>query len=147
MKKLIIVAIAALTAACQTIPTSGTVTPSGPPTIPSGALDLGDYRRDNANAVIQNFEQNVNRRYGAGLELSAVVADLRRNQFNCAAAPASTRGDPPAQICRRTVTESGCTHTWQVHLYGAPADVSDLARTRSLYDKRCGGDGLLGGPT
>lgn len=131
-------------AACATAPLSPSA-PSGPPAIPTSALDLGDYRRANETAVIEAFNGTVTRRYGAGLELTAVVGDLRRNQFTCAAGQAG-RGDPPAQICRRTLTESGCTHTWQVHLYDEAGN-AELARTRSLYDKRCGGDGLLGGPT
>lgn len=94
---------------------------------------------------MQAFQQRITSRYAAGLPLTSVSGDLRRNDFNCAAAPPraeGNRGDPPAQVCRKTTTANGCTHTWQVHLFGDAA----LARTRSLYDRRCGGDGLLGGP-
>ncbi len=93
---------------------------------------------------MQSFERTISSRYGAGLQLSAVTADLRRNDFTCSA-PGAGRGDPPAQVCRRTVTAEGCTHTWQAHLFDAGGD-GQLARTRGLYDRRCGGDGLLGGP-
>jgi hypothetical protein len=137
----------ALAASCATVaPTpGGTNTPEGPSSIPSTPLALGDYRGGSASAVLSGFEQTVATRYGEGLTLSSVTADLRRNDFNCAAAAASDRGDPPAQVCRHTVTQSGCTHTWQVHLFDA-GNNARLARTRALYDRRCGNDGLLGGP-
>jgi predicted small secreted protein len=133
-------------AACGTVAGSGVSTPSGPAAIPSGPIDLGDWRRASASATLETFQHTINARYGAGLQLSAVTADMRRNEFTCA--PPSRgdgRGDPPAQVCRKTVTVSGCTHTWQAHLFDANNDAR-LARTRSLYDRRCGGDGLLGGP-
>lgn len=140
-------AIAAIAlAACETIPTSGVQTPTGPATIPSTPLDLGDWRGGSEAAVLQAFQNNVAGRYGQGVAVAAASSDLRRNDFTCGAAPARTqegRGDPPAQVCRRTTTASGCTHTWQVHLFG---DGEGLSRTRGLYDRRCGGDGLLGGP-
>jgi hypothetical protein len=138
-------AFALLLSACATPPPPGTATPSGPPSIPSGPIDLGNWRGGSEASVLGEFQQNVARRYGAGLQLSAVSADLRRNQFTCAANQ-DTRGDPPAQICRKTTSESGCTHTWQVHLYDQAGNAA-LTRTRGLYDRRCGGDGLLGGPS
>ena len=98
-------------------------------------------RRGHARA----FQRTINQRYGAGLQISAVAADLRRNDFTCSAASRGERGDPPAQVCRKTETVSGCTHTWQAHLFDSGND-NRLARTRGLYDRRCGGDGLLGGP-
>lgn len=133
--------------ACAVMPVGGVSTPSGPATIPSSPLDLGDWRRASAAATLTQFQRNVASRYGLGLALTAVAADLRRNSFNCAGGrpEANGRGDPPEQICRRTTTASGCTHTWQVHLFDANGD-GRLARTRGLYDRRCGGDGLLGGP-
>ena len=96
--------------------------------------------------MLNGFQQEIAHRYGAGLPLADVTADLRRAQFNCASNHDAHRGDPPAQICRKTVTEAGCTHTWQVHLFDAAGDAR-LVRTRGLYDRRCGGDGLLGGPS
>ncbi|HRE45368.1 MAG TPA: hypothetical protein PKY87_15540 [Terricaulis sp.] len=132
-----------LLSACATTPT-GVSTPSGPASIPSGAIELGDWRRASEQATLQSFERTIASRYGAGLQLSAVTADLRRNDFTCSA-PGAGRGDPPAQVCRRTTTAEGCTHTWQAHLFDAGGD-GQLARTRGLYDRRCGGDGLLGGP-
>jgi hypothetical protein len=145
---LILGALAVALAACETIPTSSVATPSGPAAIPSTPLDLGDWRRATAEATLAQFQQTVSSRYGAGLPISAVTADLRGNDFNCAAPRASTdgRGDPPAQVCRKTVSISGCTHTWQAHLFDANNDAR-LARARALYDRRCGGDGLLGGPS
>lgn len=147
MKHASILAAALILGACATMPVSGASAPSGPATIPSSPLELGNWRNASEAATLQGFQQNVNNRYGAGLAISAAAADLRRNEFNCAAAPSSDqgRGDPPAQVCRRTTTASGCTHTWQVHLFDAAGD-GRLARTRGLYDRRCGGDGLLGGP-
>jgi hypothetical protein len=132
-------------AACETMP-AGVSAPSSPgATIASGPVDLGDWRNANEAATLEAFQQGVSSRYGAGLEISAAAADLRRNEFNCGAAPPldQGRGDPPAQVCRRTTTASGCTHTWQVHLFGGNGT---LDRTRGLYDRRCGNDGLLGGP-
>lgn len=137
-----------IAASCATTPiTTAPNAPSGPSTIPSDPLDLGGWQRGSAAGVLSEFERTVAQRYGQGLPLSAVAADLRRNEFRCNANQDSgERGDPPEQICRKTVTLSECTHTWQVHLFDQNGD-DRLARTRGLYDRRCGGDGLLGGPT
>lgn len=132
-------------AACETTSVGGVSTPSGPASIPSSPLELGDWRNATPAATLVAFERNVTSRYGAGLELSAVSGDLRRQDFNCAAGPQNGRGDPPEQVCRRTTSASGCTHTWQVHLFDEGGN-GRLARTRGLYDRRCGSDGLLGGP-
>jgi hypothetical protein len=147
MQRWILLAATALTlSACQTIPVSGASAPSGGPSIPSGALALGDWRDANAASVAQAFEREIDHRYRVGLALSAVNADLRGSAFTCAAnREAAGRGDPPDQICRHTVSAENCTHTWQVHLYDEAGNAA-LARTRALYDRRCGGDGLLGGP-
>lgn len=133
--------------ACASMSNSGLETPSGPMTVPSTALDLGDWRTASAEQTLAVFENNVASRYGAGLPVSAASADLRRQDFNCGPAPPADngRGAPPAQVCRRTLAASACTHTWQVHLFDE-ANNGRLARTRGLYDRRCGGDGLLGGP-
>jgi hypothetical protein len=140
-------ALALLLSACETVPAGDVSEPSAGAEIPSGALELGDWRSANEAATLQAFQQSVNGRYGAGLAVSAASADLRRNEFSCGAAPPldNGRGDPPAQVCRRTTTASNCTHTWQVHLFDEGGN-GRLARTRGLYDRRCGGDGLLGGP-
>ena len=140
----IAVSLALLLGACETLP--GAAPPPGPATIPAASINLGDWRNASEAATLQAFEQTVASRYGAGLQIAAVSSDLRRNEFNCGAAPAraeGNRGDPPAQVCRKTTTANGCTHTWQVHLFG---DNGALTRPRGLYDRRCGGDGLLGGP-
>jgi hypothetical protein len=147
MKHTPILAAAVLLAACATVPVGGVGTPSGPSTIPSTPLDLGDWPNASEAATLRAFQQNVTNRYGAGLALSDIAADLRRADFTCGAASPENqgRGDPPAQVCRRTTTQSGCTHTWQVHLFDARGD-GRLARSRGLYDRRCGNEGLLGGP-
>ena len=145
MKRGLVLIAALALAACATMPVGGVSTPSGPGTIPSTPVSLGDWRSANAAATLQSFQTGIASRYGAGLQLSAVSADLRRNEFTCAAPRAGSGGNPPAQVCRRTITQQGCTHTWQAHLFDANGD-GRLAQTRGLYDRRCGGDGLLGGP-
>lgn len=142
----IVVSLALLLGACETLPTGGVTAPSGPSAIPATAISLGDWRNANEATTLEVFQQGIASRYGAGLELANVSADLRRNDFNCGAAPprlADNRGNPPEQVCRKTTTANGCTHTWQVHLFG---NDGALAQTRGLYDRRCGSDGLLGGP-
>lgn len=114
--------------------------------IPNTPLNLGDWRRATASATSEAFSREVAARYRAGLTLAAVSGDLRRNDFTCANnRDTGGRGDPPDQICRKTVSIESCTHTWQVHLFAVDGG-AELARTRALYDRRCGGDGLLGGP-
>ena len=139
------VAACLVLSACETMPVSPAAQ-AGPPAIPSAPLDLGDWRHASADAELSGFQDMVGHRYGAGLTLDAVVADLRRSQFTCQTNHDTHRGDPPAQICRKTVTDNGCTHTWQVHLFDTAGNAV-LARTRGLYDRRCGSDGLLGGPS
>jgi hypothetical protein len=147
MKTALLFAAALILSACASMPVGGVATPSGSPNIPAGALDLGDWRTASQAATLSAFQQNVASRYGVGVAISAASADLRRNEFNCGAAPDAPddRGDPPATVCRRTITLNGCTHTWQVHLFDANNN-GQLARTRGLYDRRCGNEGLLGGP-
>ncbi len=133
---------ALLVSACETLP-AGTTGPAA--RLPSTPLELGDWRRANAGAVTQHFERQVASRYAVGAPLAAVSADLRRNDFSCAVNRDSAgRGDPPDQICRRSVSADTCTHTWQVHLFDAAG--GGLGRARALYDRSCGADGLLGGP-
>lgn len=139
------VSLALLLGACETLPVGATPSPVGPASIPAAPIGLGDWRNASEAVTLQAFERGVTSRYAVGLPLASVSGDLRRNDFNCSAAPPraeGNRGDPPAQVCRKTTTANGCTHTWQVHLFGDET----LVRTRSLYDRRCGGDGLLGGP-
>lgn len=142
--RLCLAGLAAFTGACTTMPT-GAPPRTAPPGLPSAPLELGDWRRASPGATLSQFEQIVARRYQRGLALSTASSDLRRNAFNCADNRDTTRGDPPDQICRKTVTVEGCTHTWQVHLFDEDNNAI-LLRTRGLYDRRCGGDGLLGGP-
>ena len=142
----IAVSLALLVGACETLPGAATPGPTGPAAIPTAPISLGAWRNASEAATLEAFQQGVAGRYGAGLPVAAVSSDLRRNEFNCGAAPPraeGNRGDPPAQVCRKTTTANGCTHTWQVHLF---ADGETLTRPRGLYDRRCGNDGLLGGP-
>ncbi len=145
MKRFAALASLVLLAACATAEVSAPPPASSGASIPSAPLDLGDWRNASAPVTLAAFESNVARRYGAGLAVSAVAGDLRAQQFTCGAAPRAEggRGAPPAQVCRRTVTANNCTHTWQVHLF---EEAGRLSRTRGLYDRRCGNDGLLGGP-
>lgn len=132
-------------ASCASLPIGQPAAPSAP-RIPATPLELGDWRRASAETALSQFERIVAGRYAAGLALAAVTADLQLYEFTCAAPrAAAARGDPPARTCRKTVSLNGCTHTWQAHLFDANGDGA-LARTRALYDRRCGGDGLLGGP-
>lgn len=142
--RFVVAAAAFVLAACATAPAAA---PPGPPSIPDTPLSLGDWRNATEAATLGAFQSEIGARYGAGLPLSAVMADLRSAQFSCAAPAraADGRGDPPAQVCSRNASASGCRHTWQVHLYDANNDAR-LARTRALYDRSCGSDGLLGGP-
>lgn len=136
-------ALALFASACATLPISGPGA-GAPPSIPSGPLSLGDYRNGSPGAVLSGFEREITSRYAPGVLLAAAATDLRAQQFTCAAPSRASRGDPPAQICRRTLTANGCTYTWQAHLFAGEAD--RVGRARGLYDRRCGGDGLLGGP-
>jgi hypothetical protein len=144
MKPAIFLSVALALSACATVPTAAGPTASVA-TIPSAPLNLGDWRGANAARTAQGFEHEVAARYAAGLPLTAVSSDLRRNDFTCTSSVDAGRGDPPDQICRKTVSVEGCTHTWQVHMFDASGNGA-LGRSRALYDRRCGGDGLLGGP-
>jgi hypothetical protein len=120
--------------------------PSAPDAIPSTPFDLGgNWQSASVGATLERFRNGVARRYSAGLDLRAVAADLRQNDFNCRN-ERNAGAEAPTQVCRKTETVSDCTHTWQVHLYDSSGD-NVLARARPLYDRRCGGDGLLGGPS
>lgn len=146
MKYAPILLAALLLAACETLPAAAPPSPEAGARL-EGELDLGDWRNASEAATLSAFQQNVANRYPAGLAISDAAADLRRSDFSCGAAPPPDqgRGTPPAQVCRRTVTLNGCTHTWQVHLFDENGDAR-LAHTRGLYDRRCGNEGLLGGP-
>ena len=145
MKYAPILVAALLLAACETLPTAASSTTETGARL-EGDLDLGAWRTANEASTLTAFQQNVTNRYRVGLALSDATADLRRAEFICGDAPPRDeegRGTPPAQVCRRTVTVQGCTHTWQVHLFDENAS---LSHTRGLYDRRCGNEGLLGGP-
>lgn len=146
-------ALVALAAGCVSVnypqaPTPGAPPPSAPsetsPNLPTGQIDLGDYRRNDEQGVLNRFSREVSRRYAAGLALSAATQDLRANQFACAA-PADRRGEAPAQECRREIREAGCTHSWEVHLFGGAG--AAVSRTGAFYDRLCNtNSGLLGAP-
>jgi hypothetical protein len=141
---LLALSLALLAAACET--TSGGGESSGTAQSPGGSLDLGDWRHATAAATLSQFQSMVGGRYGVGSPVSAAVADLRRNDFTCAEnADTTGRGTPPTEICRKTVTAENCTGTWQVHFFDAHGD-AHIARARALFDRRCGNEGLLGGP-
>lgn len=139
------IAFALLLSACASAGVGGVSAPLGTAAIPSAPVDLGPWRDASAAQTLSAFRQVITHRYGAGVAINAVSGDLRRNSFNCASAAAGERGAPPVQVCRRTITSNGCTHTWQVHLFDTRGD-RRLAQTRALYDRRCGSEGLLGGP-
>lgn len=146
MKYAPVLVAALLLAACETLPAAMPAAPEAGARF-EGDLSLGEWRTSNEAATLAAFQQNVSDRFAAGIAVSDAAADLRRSEFNCGDAPPQDqgRGDPPAQVCRRTVTLNGCTHTWQVHLFDENND-ERLVRTRGLYDRRCGNEGLLGGP-
>ena len=136
---------ALLVSACET--TSGVEGTQGGAENVSSAFDLGDWRHAAPADTLNQFQTAITARYSAGSSLSAAAADLRRNGFTCAADNDATgRGTPPVQICRKTVTAENCTGTWQVHLFDTNGD-GRIARARALFDRRCGSEGLLGGPS
>ena len=138
--KLILPVLALLAlAACATTPTS--TTPSGSGSIPSAAIEFGDFRRASPDSVARDFSRQISARYGQGQALNAVTADLARNNFSCQAGQGGDRGDPPDRLCRRNLRVEGCVHTWQVMAYGQ----ARLDRIRTTYDRACGDDDLLGG--
>jgi hypothetical protein len=120
------------------------VSPSAGPTTPGRAagIDFGDWQRASQRSVAARFSGGIERRYRQGAPLPEVVADLRVNRFACTPGQPTRRGVAPSQICRRSLRDRGCVHTWQVHIF---ASRQSLARARALYDRACEGDGLLGG--
>ena len=138
MRRAILTALAALALACCASP-SAPVQPGRP-----GQIDLGDWRRASQRSVAARFSDAVARRYDQGRSISQISADLRSNQFACSTGEPSRRGVSPTQVCRRSERDRRCVHTWQVHLF---ATQQGGARTRALYDRACGDEGLLGGPT
>lgn len=139
MRALAALALALALAACASAPAPPAPSGGGPPT---GRLELGDWRSASARAVAQRFAQAVAQRYAAGAALAAATGDLSGQGFTCEAGVGEGRGRPPAHTCRREIRHGACAHTWQVHLYD---ENGRLARTRGLYDRTCGEDGLLGG--
>lgn len=147
MKTRAILATLVLLGACETVQTTGSN--SGPPAapIPSTPIELGEWRNGAPDATLQAFQTQISARYSEGQAASAVLADLRRNDFACAdnVIERNGRGNPPDQICRHTATANNCTHTWQVQVFESEARIT---QARALYDRRCGrgADSLLGSP-
>jgi len=117
--------------------------------MPKTPIAVADLIRDDSGAAGGRFAAQMLARYPAGAPLSVVQADLTANSFACTPPPppvrGAPRGDPPVRICRREIRAADCKIGLQVHLFsGAPA--GRLGRLRALYDRRCGADGLLGGP-
>lgn len=146
-------AAALFSAACETLtpismPTRPPATqPTQPPRGDSrigGPIDFGQYAMQEPQTTASRFQSQMSRRYGPGQSLPVVWSDLRGQGFVCSP-PSSARGDPPDQACRKRVMVGGCEYTWQVMTYDSAGD-QRLARLRSLFDRRCGRDGLLGGP-
>jgi hypothetical protein len=124
--------------------------PKGDDIPPAGPIDLGDWRSATAspNSIIQRYSSSLQRRYAPGSAMAEAARDLQTNQFRCMSPPPAKTGDQPDQVCRRSITERGCTYTWQAHLFDdTPNQTLTISRVRGLYDKRCAdSDGLLGGP-
>lgn len=139
---LLALSLALLAASCETAGGGG----SREVVNPGGALDFGDWRNAAPAATLSQFQNTMSGRYSVGSPVSAAVADLRRNTFTCAENNDTTgRGAPPDEICRKTLTAETCTGTWQVHFFDTHGD-GRIARVRALFDRRCGREGLLGGP-
>ncbi|MFZ4071761.1 MAG: hypothetical protein ACOYJ6_16855 [Caulobacterales bacterium] len=147
-----VLAIAGL-AACASLPQP----PAGPPkpspsqataprgdVIPDSPIDLGPYGAGEQRAVAGRFARGISNRYSPDMAFALVLADLRKNAFQCFVAGQGS-GDPPRQVCRKTVRLASCEHIFQVHLYDTGGN-QKLARTRALYDRLCGGEELLGAP-
>lgn len=143
-QRLAILLVAILASACAATPAAVRgPNAAAPPTIPPGSLDLGDWRNSGRATAASQFESAVGQRYAAGLPLNAVSADLRDADFRCADPPEGAL-EPPAAVCRRSAEVDGCNHVWQVMLY---ATGQTFERARPAYDRACGSDGLLGGPS
>jgi hypothetical protein len=137
MRSAVLVVLTALALASCVSPSAGPSAPGRP-----GGIEFGDLQRASQRSVASRFSGGIERRYRQGAPLSEVVADLRANRFTCAPGQPTRRGVAPSQICRRSLRDRGCVHTWQVHIFAA---LQSLTRTRALYDRACEGDGLLGG--
>ena len=146
MKRLALLLALIALAACETVATDATK-PSVTPAI-TGDLTLGDSWRTQTQAqTLDAFAHTIAGRYGAGTLTERAIADLQHASFTCGENhDVGGRGSPPNEICRHTEVANGCTHTWQVHLFDTSGD-GRITRARALFDKRCGREGLLGGPS
>jgi len=138
MRRAILTALALVALAACVSPRAGPQQPARP-----GEIDLGDWRRASPRSTAQRFTSAIAQRYGQVRPIGQISADLRANQFSCAAGAPSAHGLSPTQVCRRSERDRRCVHTWQVHLF---ATRRGGTRTRALYDRACDDDGLLGGP-
>lgn len=143
MKTRAILVMLVFLGACETVQTTSEAAAG----IPSAPIELGEWRTGAPDVTLQGFQTQIAARYNEGAPASAVLADLRRNEFACGdnTIARNGRGNPPDQICRKTATADDCTHTWQVQLFESDAH---LTRARALYDRRCGTgwNSLLGSP-
>ena len=138
----IVLGLALSVSACETVPVGDSRNEP-----PANSIDLGDWGHGAPAVTLTQFQSVVTSRYAAGGSVSSAAADLRRNDFTCAENVDSTgRGTPPAEICRKTLTAENCTGTWQVHFFEMNGD-GRIQRARALFDRRCGREGLLGGPS
>ncbi len=147
--------ICMLAGACVSPTGAGSRSPTPPPpaspspTDPSGfgggprTLDLGDWSRSDAGATQTSFVRSLEAAARPGESMSETLDTMRENGFGCS--PSSARS--PAHICERQFLRAGCTHTWQVLLFGE----GRLSEARGGYDRVCRdatrpGGGLLGAP-
>jgi len=133
--------------------------PSAPPPVASvptapgvgggGSIDLGAWERADVQAVQARFSRSVADSVGQNRPLGDALSTLQANAFACSAVAGRVGPDRPVQVCERSTERTGCTHTWQVLIYGnARAGVAE--RASGIYDRVCsdrnGGGGLLGAP-
>jgi hypothetical protein len=76
--------------------------------------------------------------------MSATLETMRANGFGCS--PTRSAGGP-YHVCERQFLQAGCTHTFQVLLFGE----ARLSEARGGFDRLCPnrtapGGGLLGAP-
>ncbi len=119
------------------------VTPSGEAGM-VGPIELGDYANETEGKILSGFSKAIAARYAPSLAMARALRDLESNKFTCAA-PGKAGGDPPDQVCRRTIKAGECSYTWQVHLFDDDGGKPSIARVRGLFDKTCGKEDLLGG--
>lgn len=109
--------------------------------LPSGSLELGDWRRGSIGVVARDFGAAVDGRYQAGLALADARDDLRRAGFRCGE---SSDASQATMVCRHDRAAGECSNEWNVYLFGDVAG-ERVSRARGIYDRQCGDGDLLGG--